>query len=107
MITGTTPDLDARDERLQRVVVAYLEAVDAGKSPDPVEWVARHPDLVPELAEFFEAQDHLHRIIVPLLSTHAVDQGRGDRPGLSPLDPDLTLPRSSADVGPEPAPGGS
>jgi hypothetical protein len=33
-----------RDERVNEVVAAYLEAA-AGKEPDRQEWLRRHPDL--------------------------------------------------------------
>ena len=43
-----------RDEKINVVVFEFESAVDRGESPDPAEWVALHPDLAPELAEYFE-----------------------------------------------------
>ena len=41
---------------LNDVVVAYLEAVESGQSPDAQAWLARYPELATELAEFFADQ---------------------------------------------------
>jgi len=35
------------------VIASYLEAVERGESPDARAWIARHPDLAPELSLFF------------------------------------------------------
>jgi hypothetical protein len=47
-----------RTSGLDEVVAAYLEAVEAGRSPNPQEWLSRYPELAGGLAEFFAAQDH-------------------------------------------------
>src|SRR5215475_9502004 len=54
-------DLPPRERRLDDVIVAYLEAVEAGQRPDPQDWLRRHPDLADELASFFAAKDGLGR----------------------------------------------
>jgi len=40
---------DSREQRLQAVLHAYLQAVDAGQNPDPQELLRQHPDLRPPL----------------------------------------------------------
>jgi hypothetical protein len=64
---GPTPDPTApRDRRLAEVVTAYLQAAEAGQAPEPQEWLARHPDLAPDLAEFFAAQEQVEALAAPL-----------------------------------------
>src|SRR5438067_1796724 len=45
-----------REERLNNVLVAYLEFADAGCAPDQDEMLRRYPDLADDLSEFFAAQ---------------------------------------------------
>jgi tetratricopeptide (TPR) repeat protein len=55
-----------RDKRLDEIVVAYLEAVEAGQTLDRNEWLAREPGLAAELAEFFADQDRVKGWTGPL-----------------------------------------
>jgi eukaryotic-like serine/threonine-protein kinase len=64
-MTSHDGDTEGRDQRLDEVATAYLEAVDAGQAPAPDEWLARYPDLAPELNAFFAAQAHLERMTAP------------------------------------------
>ena len=66
------PD-DPRRQRLDDVIGEFLIAVDSGQNPDPREWLARHPELLPELAEFFadrERLDHLVQAVRPAPADH-------------------------------------
>src|SRR5262249_20324186 len=54
------------DERLNALVLAYLEALEAGQTPDRNEWLARDPDLACDLARYFEDQDRLEHLAAPL-----------------------------------------
>ncbi len=56
------PD-DRRRQRLDEVIGEFLVAVDSGQNPDPREWLARHPELQPELAEFFADRERLDNLV--------------------------------------------
>jgi uncharacterized protein (TIGR03067 family) len=61
-----TNETFARDERLQEVVLAYLQAVDAGQAPDQQELLTRHPDLAADLRAFFSGQQKIQEGMAPL-----------------------------------------
>jgi WD40 repeat protein/Flp pilus assembly protein TadD/tRNA A-37 threonylcarbamoyl transferase component Bud32 len=54
-------DSDAQEQQFNRVVAAYLEAVDAGEMPDRQQWLSRYPEFAVQLADFFAARDRLGR----------------------------------------------
>jgi hypothetical protein len=56
----------SRDHRVDAVIAAYLEAVDAGGTPDRQELLARHPDLAPDLEVFFADHDRVDQLAQPL-----------------------------------------
>jgi hypothetical protein len=47
------------EQRYNEVVAAYLEAVDAGATPDPEEWLTRFPEFAPQLRDFFAARERV------------------------------------------------
>src|SRR5262249_48247707 len=53
-------------EQLDDVILAYLEGVEAGESPDRAAWLARYPHLADELAAFFADQDQFSSLIPPI-----------------------------------------
>jgi WD40 repeat protein len=66
-----TPDTTAtfdREQLLDEVVTAYLKEARAGRTPDPDAWLARYPELAPDLAEFFADRAAVERLAVPLRS---------------------------------------
>jgi WD40 repeat protein len=57
-----------REQRIDEVLGAYLEALGEGRAPDRQELLSRYPDLADELCEFFRDHDHLFRCTEPLRS---------------------------------------
>src|SRR4051812_36755724 len=62
----TRPPEGARSasEGLEDVLAAYLRAVGepGAPAPDREEWLARYPDLAPELRRFFANRDQIERL---------------------------------------------
>jgi serine/threonine-protein kinase len=73
----------SRDSRLDEAVAEYLEAVDAGRRPSPTDWLARFPDLAPELERFFGDQAQV-RSLLGAIGTPPVGP---DTPGDGSLPP--------------------
>jgi serine/threonine protein kinase len=59
MTPAPTSSQTERDERLQEVLLAFLEAQERGEVPDPLPILATHPDLADDLAAFIAGQDRL------------------------------------------------
>ncbi len=51
----------SREQKLEAILHAYLQAADAGQQPDREELLRQHPDLVGELREFFADQEKMER----------------------------------------------
>ena len=56
------PSAESPDERLNEILLAYVETCEAGGEPDRHEILAAHPDLRDDLELFFEGRDRLDRL---------------------------------------------
>jgi serine/threonine protein kinase len=54
------------DDRLQDILVEYLEAQEAGRAPDRKTFLARHPEFARELEEFFATDERVDGAVAPL-----------------------------------------
>src|SRR5262249_7725780 len=103
-MAGDPGALDERRERVEAVIGAYLEAVDAGRAPILSRWVAQHPDLEPELVQFLADQSHLDRVVGPMRMAAASDDR--DAPPAAPNEPAPSLPEAPAHTPPPTHPAG-
>jgi serine/threonine protein kinase len=65
-MTAEPSDLTRDEQRLSAVLVACLEAIDAGQPIDRQELLARHPDFAAELGQFLDDQGQVDRFAAPL-----------------------------------------
>jgi WD40 repeat protein len=82
-------NLVSRNQLLQSILHAYLQAVDAGQAPDRAELLKRHPELAAELEAFFRDQASLDRLahsLKPALPIAAADSE------VATMPPDPTAP---------------
>src|SRR4051794_33152177 len=88
--------LSSRELLLQEVLAAYIQAVEAGRSPDRKEILARHPDLAADLDTFFADHDRMKNAAAPFrpAAETPVNLAQIDTVALdSPYRPDLSIGR--------------
>src|SRR5262245_28220314 len=57
---------ETESTRTDEILAAYLCALDAGQTPEPSEWIVRHPELADELRDCFDAMDEVNRLAAPI-----------------------------------------
>ncbi len=74
--SGSNPS--EREQRLQAVLVAYLEAAERGQEPDPQQLLAQQPEFAGELTEFLANHRQLDRLAAPLRQVAEAAQAEAD-----------------------------
>ncbi len=79
-------DATDREERLNEVLLAYVEALEAGRELDRDQFLAANPDLRQDLETFLASHDEVERLTAPLRGSagRGVDRETGSRD----VDPD-------------------
>jgi eukaryotic-like serine/threonine-protein kinase len=54
------------EDRLNDVLLGYMEEAQAGQAPDRCQFLESHPELRPQLEEFFATHDAVERVVSPL-----------------------------------------
>src|SRR5438132_9080571 len=74
------------EERLNEVIAAYIQAVDAGKRPSQQEILAQHPDLAGLLKDFFADHDRMRQAAVPFQPANPAEAPTLAPGGAKPAD---------------------
>jgi len=53
----------SREQRLQEILAAYMQDVEAGKNPDREKLLAQHPDLAEDLRSFLAENDRMRHLV--------------------------------------------
>jgi WD40 repeat protein len=99
-----SPGPSQREQTLNELIAAYLEAEQAGRAPGREVWLAGHPALADELRGFLAVHDRLARIGAPLRGV-ALPPPATPVAGATPAD-DFTLAHGKTPPAPVPAGGG-
>jgi WD40 repeat protein/serine/threonine protein kinase len=65
MVDGPSGSTD-RDRQVNEIITAYLQAVDAGQTPDRQEWLRQYPEYAAELQAFLADYERVDRMAEPL-----------------------------------------
>src|SRR5262249_12702191 len=79
-----------REQRLNDILLAYVEAVEAGHVPDRRQLLALYPEFASELSDFFEGRDRIEVLSAPLrdfsksgMIRAALEVTKEDEPGVA------------------------
>jgi hypothetical protein len=80
-MTNDTMNPDSVAGAVDSLIAAYLDTVQAGKSPDRAVLLAEHPECAGELREFFADLDGFNALATPLRHDPEATAGEGTLPG--------------------------
>src|SRR5258708_22737361 len=63
---ATANNQSQREDLLNRVLLAYVEAVQQGRAPDRRQLLSRYPEIAADLKEFFALRDQIDHLAAPL-----------------------------------------
>jgi WD40 repeat protein len=74
------PNNPSREQRLNELIAAYLEAAEAGRPPDQDGLLRQHPDLADDLRAFLDNHQRLARLGQPLRAAEGPTLGLSETP---------------------------
>jgi serine/threonine protein kinase len=82
-------DISELEDRRNRALLEYVEALEEGREPDRDGFLAAHPDLRPDLEEFLAGHEQVARLTAPLRAglrtdPHGLSAPRRDERALPP-----------------------
>ncbi|MDD4870057.1 MAG: serine/threonine-protein kinase [Kiritimatiellae bacterium] len=82
----TESEQDKRENELDTVVAAFLEAEDRGEKPNPADWVKQYPHLALDLQSFFDDHSNFRRIASARAGNSAAVVDNSKRKGTVKID---------------------
>src|SRR4051794_26243981 len=70
-MTAESQASTGKAQHVHEAIAAYLQAIDAGRTPDRQQFLAKHADLAAELEAFLSNHDQVARLAEPLRPTLA------------------------------------
>jgi serine/threonine protein kinase len=78
-MSNETTEPPDQQERLQEILLGYVEAAQAGTAPDRAAFLASHPEFAAEIVDFLASYDKLNRMAAPLRDGDAPRVGLGSQ----------------------------
>ena len=95
---SSSPEVD-RDDRLNTILLEYVEAVERGEAPDRKRFLDQFPEFADELSSFFATRDQLDQFAAPLRAVPSPGLPWQEVSNATILTSSETPPFPKADVG--------
>jgi hypothetical protein len=90
------PDPSGHEQHVNEVIAGFLEAVEAGKAPNPEEFLSQHAEITTELKAFFAAREQFASPVAP--PQQAADEPQSQPEGVDRMAPTLVPGKLPADA---------